>query len=158
MSCAFINTLTEEQRGELLKLLQEEAQPTPQYRVEVEFWDKERTQIKSLREYMGEQRYGKDIGWYDNGQKRYDNNYVNGKLHGKCAGWYPNGQLHWEENYVNGQRHGKRRKWHDNGQIRWEEDCVDGQLHGKYIAWDESGRVTREEDWEHDVRKHVQML
>ena len=44
--------------------------------------------------------------YYDDGQLRYEWNYVNGQRHGLCKGWHENGQLWYEDKYVNGQRHG----------------------------------------------------
>jgi len=85
MDYNFVKSLTAEQKRKLINLLQEEPKraPTPRYRVEVRFWDRERTIIESIREYIGNQRHGKCIGWYENGQKRWETDYVNGQIHGK---------------------------------------------------------------------------
>jgi len=146
MSCDFVKSLTDEQKSELLKLLQEE---TPKYRVELEFWDDERTQIKSLSEYMGDQLHGKSLGWYRDGQKEFDDNWVNGQLHGKSFDWSPSGQLEREKHYHHGKQHGKSMGWHDNGQIECEIEWTNDNQHGKCVAWDENGRVISEEIWEH---------
>ena len=41
--------------------------------------------------------------WYNNGNKRVESNYVNGKRHGPFVGWYTNGNKREESNYVNGK-------------------------------------------------------
>ena len=35
---------------------------------------------------------GKAIDFYDNGQKKLEYNYTNGRQHGHSQFWYPNGQ------------------------------------------------------------------
>jgi antitoxin component YwqK of YwqJK toxin-antitoxin module len=98
MNCDFIKNLTQKQKDELKKLLEEE---TPKYRVEVEYWDN--GNIESLTEYLGDQRHGKSIGWYKNGKKEWEANYHQGQLHGKDIGWYENGQKYWERHYHYGK-------------------------------------------------------
>jgi len=81
------------------------------------------------------QRHGRSIGWYTNGQIRWEENYVNGQRHGKSLWWYDNGQKYVELGYCQGQRHGKNIMWHTNGQKEWEVDYRNGKAHGKYILW-----------------------
>ena len=70
----------------------------------------------------------KVYGWYENGKKWWEWNYVNGQKHGKQYGWYENGKKRWQDNYVNGQKHGKQCEWYENGNKRWQENYVNGQL------------------------------
>ena len=99
MNCDFINSLTEEQKLELRKLL--DTDTTPKYRVEVEWWDN--GNIKTLVEYLGDQPHGKDIGWYEDGQKEWEIDYYQGLLHGKNIRWHEDGQKHWEKDYEYGK-------------------------------------------------------
>ena len=107
MTCEFFNTLTPEQRASLRKLL--EAEETPQYRVEVEFWDKEKTKIKYLCEYLGNKKHGMSCGWYENGKKRWETGYQNGQLHGKETQWNKNGKKYLEIEYRNGKMISEKR-------------------------------------------------
>ena len=43
---------------------------------------------------------GKSVGWYENGQKEGEIDYVDGKQHGKTGSWYENGQKEGEIDYV----------------------------------------------------------
>ena len=45
---------------------------------------------------------GKWIEWYENGQKRFEDNYKNGKLHGHSICWYEDGKIDYEDNYKDG--------------------------------------------------------
>lgn len=83
---------------------------------------------------------GNYIGWYDNGRKYYESNYVNGKKHGKQYRWYNNGQLNYEYNYIDGKKHGEQYCWYDNGFKRYECNYIDGEKHGKQHGWFFSGR------------------
>lgn len=77
-----IKDLGTEQRDRLRKLLSKTPSPVPQYRVKVEFWDRDKTQIKRLREYLGDQLHGAWKRWYRDGQLQFDFRYQNGKEHG----------------------------------------------------------------------------
>jgi antitoxin component YwqK of YwqJK toxin-antitoxin module len=98
MNCDFIKSLIPEQKAELRKLL--DTDTAPKYRVEVEYHDN--GNIKSLTEYLGDQRHGKYIEWHENGQKWCEEDYHQGQLHGKSIGWHENGQMAWEEDYEYG--------------------------------------------------------
>lgn len=126
MNCDFINSLTPEQKAELRKLLEEEnTQSRPKYEVDVTLWDN--GNIRSLTEYQDNQLHGKDIGWYEGGQKYWEKDYHRGQLHGKDIGWYENRQKYWEKDYHRAQLHGKSIGWCKNGQKSWERDYYRGQ-------------------------------
>ena len=42
------------------------------------------------------------IGYYENGNIEYKENYINGKLNGEAIGYYENGNIKYKENYING--------------------------------------------------------
>jgi antitoxin component YwqK of YwqJK toxin-antitoxin module len=105
MNCDFIKNLTEEQKVELKKLL--DTDTISKYRVEVKYYDN--GNIKSLKEYLGDQRHGKSIELDKNGQKWCEEDYHQGQLHGKSIGRYKNGKKEWEMDY----EHGKLIKEHE---------------------------------------------
>jgi len=127
MNCGFVKRFTAEQRAKLLKLQETQPKPTPQYRVELKFWDLERTQIKMLEEYLGGQLHGKSIGWYDSGQKEYEDDWVNGQL-SRLVEWHRNGKKRLEIHYLQDQRHGKCTSWDENGKVIGEEVYKHGEL------------------------------
>jgi len=131
--------------------VQEENQqePAPQYRVEVKFWDDERTRIKSLEECLGDERNGKCIRWSYSGQKQSEEDFKDNRLHGKRTTWSDDGYKCCEEHYLYGRLHGRRRSWHYNGNLHWEMHYDDGLQHGYATAFDISGREVLTEHYVH---------
>ena len=66
--------------------------------------------------------------YYDNGNKRYEILYLNGKECGLARWWHSDGKLFVESNYKNEQLHGLRRWWHDNGFITYFDFWHKGTL------------------------------
>ena len=68
-----------------------------------------------------EKSYLKGLGWsveeewWDNGQKRFEKYYLNGKAHGKGEGWRRNsGRKGYEYYYFHGKEHGPCKVWKAN--------------------------------------------
>ena len=74
---------------------------------------------------------GVGVGWYENGQKKYEINFKNGKEKGKWIWWYENGHKKYEENYKNGKEDGKWIWWYENGQKKYEGNYKNGKLISK---------------------------
>lgn len=77
--------------------------------------------------------------YYDWDKQLYnDASIKEGNLDGKSVGYWENGQKRWEENYVNGDLDGEQRYYHDNGQLQrvstWKDGELDGEL--KYYSPD----------------------
>ena len=68
----------------------------------------------------------KTEGWWDNGQKRYEQHYLHGKEHGKWEGWWDNGQKACEQHFLHGMRHGVFKEWDDNGSLAKDEEYLYG--------------------------------
>ena len=102
---------------------------------------------------------------YQNGEKRFEGNYKDGKVDGLYRFWYENGQKSYEENYKdgikigiwtgwyeNGQKSiefdsgsdGKSTSWYQNGQKSFERFYRNGKDEGLEIYWYESGQKYRE--------------
>jgi uncharacterized protein len=70
----------------------------------------------------------KEIGYYSNGQKMYEDYYLDDKYHREdgpaCQRWYENGQKKYEEYLLNGKYHKENghayQKWYENGQKEYE--------------------------------------
>ena len=65
--------------------------------------------------------------YYQNGQLKYEDHYVNDQPHGICKGWYKDGSKMHEWSYKNGQRHGIDKEW-DTCEIMSTEYCLYGEL------------------------------
>ncbi len=118
--------------------------PDPYTGKVVEFY--EDGQKRSELNYVDGKQLGKQEGWLRNGHKTHEANFViaNGKLHEKYETWYKNGQKRSEKNFVDRKPHGKLEKWYENGQKMLEENYVDGKPHGKKIVWAENGNILKD--------------
>ena len=72
----------------------------------------------------------KQTEWYENGQKKFEENYNYGKLDGRLTWWYENGQINQEITYKDGIV--KTTTWDENGHISSKSiqnnygDCISG--------------------------------
>ncbi|SVD78534.1 uncharacterized protein METZ01_LOCUS431388, partial [marine metagenome] len=58
----------------------------------------------------------KEFEWYENGQKRSEGTYKDGKEDGLETRWYENGQKSSEGIYKDGKYDGLQTEWFENGQ------------------------------------------
>ena len=63
------------------------------------------------------QLHGKQIGYRDNGNKWYEEHFVNGKQHGVRISYFKNGNKRSETNYVYGKSHGVHIFYYSCGSI-----------------------------------------
>ena len=97
--------------------------------------------------YIEETRFKKDFKrtyWFENGQKRSEENYKNGKKHGKHIVWYENGQIKEEINFIDDITEGKWTTWYENGQMKEEKTYKDGLWNGSFTKWDDNGQIAWE--------------
>jgi len=84
-------------------------------------------------------------------EKERVNQMLNGLMDGKEIMWYENGQRWWEHTWKEGQRHGKWIIWDINGQKRYEENWKEGKEHGKYTRWYADGQKLYEMEYIHKL-------
>jgi antitoxin component YwqK of YwqJK toxin-antitoxin module len=65
--------------------------------------------------------------YYDNGEKKAEINYKDGRLHGLTTCWYENGQKKGEVNFKNGKPY-MFTKWGENGKKDYHSNYEDGEL------------------------------
>ncbi|MDB4551512.1 toxin-antitoxin system YwqK family antitoxin [Akkermansiaceae bacterium] len=97
-------------------------------------------QKKSEGNYKDGKQDGHDVTWYDNGQKRSEGNYKDGKLHGDVRGWHENGQKMENATYKKGKPDGRSLAWHENGQMKSETNWKNGQIDGTLTLWHKNGK------------------
>ena len=103
-------------------------------------------QIKSEELYMEGNVVDKSkYTYHENGEKKSDEHYKDGKKDGKWTYWYENGQIWSEEHYKDGKKDRKWTKWFTNGLIRSEGNYIDGKQNGKWTYWYENGQIWSEE-------------
>ena len=78
--------------------------------------------------------------YYENGQKRSEVTYKDGKEDGKWTRWHENGQKSSEGTYKDGKQDGKWTGWYENGEKRYEGIYKDGKKIEE-IWWDRDGNV-----------------
>ena len=77
------------------------------------------------------------VWYYENGQKKLEQNYNDGKRMTAVV-WKPNGEKCPDTNLVNGN--GIVCYYHKNGQKATERTYKDGKLHGLFTRWYENGQ------------------
>ena len=83
---------------------------------------------------------GKSFEFHDNGQKKSEDNFKDGKPHGIVFSWYENGQKETEANFKDGKEDGPLGSWHENGQKKLEGNFKDGKMDGLVVSWHENGQ------------------
>ena len=86
----------------------------------------------------------REKSWYENGQKKWEINYKDGKQHGVDTAWDENGQKKWEKYYKDGKNDGLSTSWYENGQMKEEGNYKDGYFDGLYTTWYENGQKKEE--------------
>ena len=96
---------------------------------------------------------GKEDGlfrwWGENGQKEAEGTYKEGKEDGSATYWGENGQKEAEGTYKEGKEDGLWTFWYENGQKKWEWNYKDGKL-WTAIGWKPNGEKCPEsniKDW-----------
>jgi antitoxin component YwqK of YwqJK toxin-antitoxin module/predicted esterase len=110
--------------------------------------------------------------FYQNGQKRCEGTFLDGKKDGKWTYWYENGTKEMEEEYVKGKPHGKWTYWDKEGEKRGEgeffygtgrwfqwykdenkersEAFQKGNRHGRWLYWYENGKIRYQSEYKYD--------
>lgn len=111
----------------------------------------------------------KQTHFHENGQKRCEGNFIDGKKDGKWTYWYENGFKEMEEEYVKGKPHEKWTYWDKEGEKRGEgeffygtgvwrqwykgekkeriESFQKGIRHGRWLYWHENGRIRYQSEY-----------
>jgi antitoxin component YwqK of YwqJK toxin-antitoxin module len=123
--------------------------------IKTEYYDN--GQKKEEANYKDGKKDGLRTLWHKNGQKMYEGNYRDGKVEGVWTHWYDNSQKKEEANYKDGKKEGLRTLWHKNGQKKLAEHYKDEKVDGPWNAWYENGQK-RDEIHYIDMRKQSSMV
>ncbi len=94
--------------------------------------------------YIG---HGEYVAWHENGQKKQEEYWKDGKLHGYFITWHESGMKKQEGNYVEGKLDCLYREWDFDGHKIIEGKVVNGKQEGKWTFWDEKGNIFKQEDY-----------
>ncbi|MBE7463685.1 MAG: hypothetical protein HS116_09290 [Planctomycetes bacterium] len=89
-------------------------------------------------------RHGTQTEWFENGQKRLETQYANGKLDGPLTEWFMDGQKARAGAFRAGKETGTWTAWQPTGAKYWEAEYVEGRIQGKKTYW-RDGKVSVEE-------------
>ena len=87
-------------------------------------------QLMEFREYNNGKKHGKQIAYWENGNKRFEFVAINDAYEGELKEWSITGQLLHLANYTNGQENGLQKLWYDNGKIRANYIIIKGKRYG----------------------------
>jgi antitoxin component YwqK of YwqJK toxin-antitoxin module len=91
---------------------------------------------------------GAVIYYYADGRKSYEANYKEGKKNGYATVWYQNGQKQWQTVFREGLTHGVWREWYADGKKKFEANYSDGKLDGLATWWHDNGRLWQERSFQ----------
>ena len=93
--------------------------------------------------YKNGKRDGLMTQWRENGQKKWEVTHKAGKVEGLWTWWHANGQKARDTTYKDGKREGLTTEWYAHGQKAGEETYKDGKLVSE-TKWDEEGNEIKE--------------
>ena len=93
-------------------------------------------------------------GWYENGNKKLEKNFKDGKRDGSSVMWYENGQKMEEIMYKNDQKDGLETQWHENGNKKLEVNVINDK-YMDYVGWYEDGQKKSEGYWVEELKSFL---
>ena len=84
--------------------------------------------------------YVRDKEWYENGQKKSEVTFKDGKINGLVTYWYENGEKKSEGTYKNGKKDGLFTWWYGNGKKEYEGTYKNGKKFS-VKEWNEDGSI-----------------
>jgi antitoxin component YwqK of YwqJK toxin-antitoxin module len=86
--------------------------------------------LMESREYKLGWKNGKQIAFWENGNKRFEFTAKNDAYEGEMKEWSVAGKLFHLANFVNGQEEGIQKMWYENGKIRANYVILNGKRYG----------------------------
>lgn len=87
-------------------------------------------QLKEERWYVDGKKNGRQVAYWENGNKRFEFTAKNDAYEGELKEWSVDGRLFHLANYVNGQEEGAQKMWYNNGKIRANYVIIKGKRYG----------------------------
>jgi antitoxin component YwqK of YwqJK toxin-antitoxin module len=118
-----------------------------QSKVNIKSWWSKNVKIDSSGTNDNGKRDGLYTQWYENGQKKWEGTYKDGKIVEEWTfyyDYYENGQKKWEGTYKDGKLNGLSTEWHENGQKKKEGTYKDGKKDVLWTFWNKNGQKIRE--------------
>jgi antitoxin component YwqK of YwqJK toxin-antitoxin module len=87
-------------------------------------------QLMESRYYTNGKKNGKQIAYWENGNKRFEFSAKNDGNEGELSEWTFDGKLIHLAHFKNGQEDGSQKLWYDNGKIRANYVIIKGKRYG----------------------------
>ena len=87
-------------------------------------------QLMECREFRNNMKNGKQVAYWDNGNKRFEYIAKNDVSDGELKEWDYNGKLFHLAHYKDGQEEGVQKLWYENGKIRANYIILKGRRYG----------------------------
>ena len=86
--------------------------------------------LETLRNYRIGMAYGQHLGYWQNGNKKFDFIYFNDKREGIQKQWYESGSNYYELTYADDKEDGMQKAWRENGKSFMNYEVKDGIRYG----------------------------
>ena len=97
--------------------------------------------IKSEQNYLNWKFNGKWKIFYENGNIKSENNYQDDKLNGESKEFFQDGNIMSLKNYLNNRTDGTQIEWYNNGQIK--RQVKTSSLGSETKCWNENGEQVK---------------
>ncbi len=87
-------------------------------------------QLMEQRVYVGGRKNGKQVAYWENGNKRFEFFAKNDSYEGELREWTVDNKLIHFAHFKEGQEEGSQKLWYDNGKIRANYVIVKGKRYG----------------------------
>ena len=87
-----------------------------------------------IRQYKNNFSVGKQYGYWENGQIRFEYNYYNEKKEGIQKNWYADGKPYYVYNYKNDKLEGLQQAWRENGTLFRNFEVKNGKNYGLQLS------------------------
>lgn len=88
--------------------------------------------------------HGKWEFWYENGQKAWEQNYVDGKKDGSFIWYFDDGKKKKEEEWKDDLKNGASKEYYPDEVVKKEVNYKNGIMDGKFILYYENGQTNYE--------------
>lgn len=88
------------------------------------------SQLMELRYYSCGQKKGKQVAFFENGNKKFEFTAKDDHYEGELREWNMDGKLIHLATFENGQEEGVQKMWYDNGKIRANYVMLNGKRYG----------------------------
>jgi uncharacterized protein len=96
--------------------------------------------MKEKINYASDKENGKSEGWFENGNKWYDGNYVNGKAEGVITNYFYNGLVKKVTNYSNDKKNGVEKEYTSKGFLLFTANYTDDEKNGELTYYYANGQ------------------